>query len=306
MLLKEKGFFGEGGVRGKNTELAITELNKSKKLNQVLKDAVKYINIGVNSQMLRREAISENDTLSEKDYEKDYALSYILPRVKYGKVDSIKEEINSYRQVAATPEGFDQLKNQDGVVLQNETQPQFIKRLDLIQKSAEDVAKMYDMYNDRYSVIVDKDGKRMFDDSVIEKMTYTSAKIVDYDDRLASLETALFAKGVSTKTFKDTLVSTEEWKKGDIKGALANPEVEKALKEVGVFIDGKEIDEEKKALKSEFSDFAEMMLRRKTFIDEFNEMIKSPEKYKEKFIIQTEDDECRNKPKMINFYNPNI
>ncbi len=279
--VRERGLFGEGGIRAKNTALAIQELNNSKKLNQVLKDAVKYVNIGINSQKLRREAISENDTLSEKDYEKDFALSYIMPRVKYGKVDSIKEELKLYKEAASTEEGFNQLRDVEGVVLPGETVQKFIQRLDYIQKSAEDVSKMYEMMDDKYSAIVDEDGKRLFDDGVIDKMVYASAKIVDYDERLAGLKTKLFTQGVDTNNFEQTLIQTEEWKKGDIKGALTNPEVEKALKDVGAFIDGQEIDEKKKDMRTDFSDFAEMMLRRKTFIQEYNDIIKSPEKYKE-------------------------
>jgi hypothetical protein len=289
--VRQRGLFGEGGIMGKNTKLAIDELNKSKKLNQVLKDAVKYVNIGINSQMRRREAISENDTLSEKDYEKDYTLSYIMPRVKYGKLDSIKEELNLYKDTARSKEGFDQLVA-EGIVLENETADQFIKRLDAIQKSADDVSRTYYMLDNRYSTITDADGKRMFDDSVIEKMTYASSKIVDYDERLASLETNLYSRGLATQSFKETLVQTEEWKNGDIEGAMKNPEVEKALKDVGAAIDEKDIDDEKIALRNDFLDFSEMMLRRKNFVEEFNEMVKAPEKYKEVVPIQqTPEDE---------------
>lgn len=276
--IKERGFFGEGGVRGTNTQKAISELNNSKKLNDSLKDAVKYINIGINSQKLRREAISENDTLSEKDYEKDYTLSYILPRVKYGKLDSIKEEIDLYRKTAISDEGFEELKA-DGIVLENENKPAFLQRLDRLERNSEDVAKTYQIFDDKYSSIVNEENKILYNDSVIEKMAYSSAKIADYDERAVGLEADLFSRGLNVASFKETLVQTEEWKKGDIRKALNNPEVENTLKEVASFIDGEEIVSKRNDLKKDFSDFAEIMLRRKFFIEEFNNMLKSPEQY---------------------------
>ena len=128
--VKERGFFGDGGFRGKNTQIAIDAINNSKNLNEVLKDGVRYANIAINSQISRQEAIANNDTFSEKNYEKDYALAYIMPRVKYGKIDSIKEEVNLYKQQAMSDQGFKELAN-SGVVNEGESREQFLTRLDL-------------------------------------------------------------------------------------------------------------------------------------------------------------------------------
>jgi hypothetical protein len=276
--VKERGLSGEGGVRKRNTDIALEELNKSKKLNEVFKDAVKYINIGINSQKLRREAISENDTLSEKDYEKDYTLSYIMPRVKYGKLDSIREELNLYKQAAMSDEGFAELYA-DGIVLQNETREKFLQRIERVRDNAESVAKIYETFDDSYSSVVDDSGKRKYSDNVIEKMVYATAKIADYDERLASLDNNLSERGLSTSTFKNALVGTEAWKEGNIREALRSPEVEEALTEVAGFINDQELDVTKNELRRDFGDFAEMALRRKLFIDEFNNILKSPESY---------------------------
>ena len=276
--IKERGFFGEGGFKGTNTETALKAINDSKNLNDVLKDGVKYANIAINSQKLRQEAIANNDTLNEKDYEQDYTLAYIMPRVKYGKLDSIKEEVGLYKQQALTETGFQELQN-EGVVLQGETREQFLQRIDNISQTASQTNKMFEMFDDKYSVLVDKDGERLYGDDLIEKMTYASAKIVNYDQRTSELQGKLAGEGIFTSTLDDALSNNPEWKAGDLKGALNNKDVQDAILKLASQVDTSESITKDEATE-DLGDYIDLTIRRKDFLEEFNRMKSNPEEFK--------------------------
>jgi hypothetical protein len=276
--IKERGFFGEGGIKGTNTEDAIKAINDSKNINQVLKDAVKYGNIAINSQKLRQEDIANNDTLNEKDHEQDYTLSYIMPRVKYGKVDSIKEEIGLYKQQSLSDQGFQELQN-EGVVLTGETREKFIQRLDNITQTATQVNKTFELFDDKYSVLLDKDGKRLYTDDLIEKMTYASAKVIDYDKRTSELQSKLAGQGILTSEIDLVLFNNAAWKTGDIKTALNDKDVQAAILKVSSELENLESINQDEIVE-DLSDYVDLTIRRKSFLEDFNEMKSNPEKFK--------------------------
>lgn len=275
--IKERGIFGDGGFRGANTQIALDALNNSKNLNEVLKDGIKYSNIAINSQSARQEAIANDDTFSEKNYEKDYALAYIMPRVKYGKVDSIKEEVDQYKQQSMSDQGFKELVN-SGVVNEGESREQFVARLDNIVKTADQVNKTYDMFNDRYSALTTKEGKRIYSDSTIEKMVYASAKVLDFDKRSLELQSKLAATpGIDTIGFLDVLKNSKAWNSGNVEKLQDESEVDTFIKNT---LDSIKDDELLNAedVRQDFLDFAEITAARKSFIDEFNDIKKNPGK----------------------------
>jgi len=286
--LKERGVFGTGGTRAKNTQIAIDAINNSKNLNQVLQDGVKYANIGINSQQMRQEAVANDDTLSEKDYEQDYALSYIMPRVKYGKTDSIKEDVGLYRQQALTEEGFAELKA-DGIVLENEDRSQFLQRLENIMRTTEQVQKMYDMFNNRYSSILDEKNERVYSDAAIERMVYASAKVFDYDGRLGSLQPKLAEQGLFTTNIDEALKNAEGWEEGDFEKILNNENVISAITEaVEPISKSKEINSD--AVLKDFSDYIKLILYRKMYIDDFNTIKNAPQVVQDFTTIPTTEE----------------
>jgi hypothetical protein len=285
--IKERGFFGDGGIRGTNTEDAIKAINDSKNINQVLKDRVKYANIAVNSQKLRQEAIANNDTLNEKDYEQDYSLSYIMPRVKYGKVDSIKEEIGLYKQQALTDQGFQELQN-EGVVLTGETREKFIQRLDNITQTANQVNKTFELFDDKYSVLLDKDGKRLYSDDLIEKMTYASAKVIDYDKRTSELQSKLASQNILTSELDRVLSDNSAWKTGNLKNALNDKDVQDAILKISKDVENLEsINQDE--INEELSDYIDLTIRRKSFLEDFNKIKSNPEEFKTKEPVAPEN-----------------
>jgi hypothetical protein len=92
--IKEQGLFGTGGEKAVNTQSALTALNQTN-IKKVLQDGSDFLGIAIGSQKMRLQAIANDDKLSEKDYETDFTLSYLMPRIKYGKIDAVKEELDS-------------------------------------------------------------------------------------------------------------------------------------------------------------------------------------------------------------------
>lgn len=276
-LQQARGTYIESRATSRNTTAAINALN-STTLGQQLKDGVKYAGIAINSQKLRQQAIENNDTLNEKDYEKDYALAYILPRVKYGKVESIYQEIGHYRNQASTEQGFNELVRQ-GVVLEGETKDKFIQRLNQVENTAKEVNKTYEMLNDKYSSYIDKDGNRKYNDEIIDKMTYAFAKVNDYDQRLLELSIKLQKNGVNTSRIQQTILGTTPYKEGNVAKALDETSVKNVLEEEVSNVE-KNNQLTPEDTKADLGDFTEMILLRQEYLNDFNNLKKNPEQFK--------------------------
>jgi hypothetical protein len=266
-VIAEQGLFGAGGERQANTDIAVAALNKSN-IQKQLKDGVKYLGIGIGSQKLRQDAIANNDVLSEKDYEADFTLSYLMPRIKYGKEDSVKDELDLYKNQAMDPDGFRQLVT-GGIANENETRDQFLQRINNLQEFSKSVSTLYDKINDKYENEVNDKGQIKYTDDVIDKLVYSAAKIRDYDARIPGVSNSLVGTGVNTQSFLNALFQKEGSSTEDIKSALAT------IDELDV------TNDEKNDLKKSLYDLAELSLRRKEMIDQYNEILDKPTDFKE-------------------------
>ena len=277
--IRERGLAGTGGIYGNNTALAINALNKTN-LKQVLQDGVKYAGIAIESQKLRQGAIANDDTLAEKDYEKDYTLSYIMPRVKYGKVDSVFEEIGYYReQVMSNPSGFQELQGAQ-VVLPGETKERFLERLTEIEETAKEVNNFHSMLEDKYSAILSKDGKRVYNDEVIDRLTYSAARISDYDKRLAKLSGKLQMSGVEqTSAIVDAVTKSDGFVKGNLKETIADKTVKEIIDSAGISITEKDLLEPDEKIK-DVVDLVRMLVNKQSFVNDYTTLKAYPEQYK--------------------------
>jgi hypothetical protein len=265
--IAEQGLFGTGGERQANTKEAIDTLNKTS-LEKQLKDSVKYLAIGIGSQKLRQDAIVGNDVLSEKDYEEDFTLSYLMPRIKYGKIDSVKEEIDLYRNQAMDAEGFRELVR-GGVANANETPEQFLQKLNNLQELSNNVNALYGKINDKYENQVDDKGQIKYTDDVIDKLVYAASKIRNYDGRIPGVASSLIGSNIDTQGFLDSVLQKEGSNTDDIKKTLAS-------------IDALDVtDDEKKDLRKSLYDLAELSLRRKEMIDQYNDILNKPQNFKD-------------------------
>ena len=276
--VKERGFFGDGGIRGANTKAAIKALDATN-LNKVLKDAVSYINIGINAQKNRQGAVLNEDVLSEKNFEADYALSYILPRVKYGKVDGIKQELGLYREQAMSESGFAELKA-EGYVLENESRENFLARLNKIEKTADEVNDVYQKLSQKYSAQLNEKGERIYSDDVIERLTYAVSKVRDYDTRLEELNLKI-AGFTNPLDIRKAVEESEGWKNNDLRAIADDKNLETVIEKAKADVATK-VPLENDELKNSIVDFAEMLILRQNFINEYQTIKEKPNEIKDK------------------------
>lgn len=261
--IKERGITGTGGVYGRNTQLALSALNKTN-IDQVLKDGTRYAGIAFGSQKLRQQAIENNDVVNEKDYEKDFELAYILPRVKYGKLDSIIQEVEYYKEQASSDVGFQELMD-SGVVLPGEKKEKFLARLNSVAETAKNVDKLHSTIDEKYSgVMVDE--KPAYSPLVVDKLTYAAAKIADYDGRIPGVNNKLIAAGINNapEIIEDATNDKSESFKTAVDTINANDKITETQKTDTIGL---------------LEDIVEMGIRRDKFLKEYDEIIKTPEKF---------------------------
>lgn len=258
--IREQGILGTGGLRRANTDIALGALNQSN-IEGVLGDYARYIGIGIGSQKARQQAIVNNDKVSEKDFENDFLMSYIMPRVKYGKVDSIGEELLYYSQQASTEEGFQQLVA-NGVVNAGETREDFLKRLTNIGRISKNVNDLYDSLNRKYG------NQPNYTPEILDKMVYSLAKVGSYDLRIPEVNSLLFTAGVNTQDILQSIIKENKPNKEATQAAIDQ------INEMDV------TSETKDDLKTALSDVIELGLRRKLFIDEYDSIKAKPEDFK--------------------------
>ena len=262
-LQQIRGSLKDAKLARNNTGVALSALNKSN-IDTQLKDQAKFLAIGIGSQKLRQQAIKNNDVLSEKDYEKDYVLSYVMPRAKYGKTESIYQELGYYRSQAMTETGFDELVT-NGIAAPNETREKFLDRINNLEALTKTVDSFYTAINNKYSGLVDSSGNRIYSDNVIDKLVYNTAKINDYDVRIPELNLALQSAGINTVDILTDILETGKPNKEATLSAL------EAINKMDVISDVKD------DLKRDLSDVIELSLRRKQFIDEYDAIKKTPQ-----------------------------
>jgi hypothetical protein len=275
--IAEQGIFGNGGERKANTDLAIDALNKVRLVDK-LKDQAKFIGIALGSQKGRQNAIAANDKLVEKDFEHDFALSYIMPRAKYGKQESIQQELTYYQNQAMDAQGYQQLITA-GVANANESKEKFMERLEKLKTLSKSVNDIYDHINDKYSDLVDKNGKKVYNDQVIDKMVYATAKIGNYDERIPLVNSTLSNAGINTLDVLQTMDVLQNIVGIDHPNVIAT---KNALEQINNLKTAEGLDvskETKDELKGNLIDLMELAARRSLFIDDYNSIKKDPELY---------------------------
>ena len=276
MTIYREGLTGKGGVKAKNTAIALQELNV-KNIDSTLKEQADFMAIGIGSQAMRQQAIENNDVLSEKDYEKDFALSYLMPRAKYGKMDSVYNELEYYKQQALTG-GFEELQSA-GIAFDGETKEQFVQRIGNLENTAKAVNKHYENINLNYAgvlqtnesgeVVKDKKGNpvRKYAPVVVDKLVYAASKIDDYTLRIPAVNAELAQAGIMTAPILQNILENNKPNKESVKEALDQ------INAMDVTNDTKD------DLKRSLSDLIELSLRRKLFINQYNDIKQKPLNY---------------------------
>lgn len=256
----EYGLFGQRGTRGKNTAQAIKDLNVLD-IEEALRDGVNFMGVGIGSQDLRKQAIINDDVVAEKDAEQDYALSYLIPRIKYNKLASVVEELTNYKTQAMNPNGFEELIT-EGIANQNETADEFVIRVDNLLESVQNTNKMYSLLNDRYENVIDDKGNALFTSEVIDKLVYAAAKIENYDNRIEDLNNSLLSTGIDLSKINESIANNTKLTIQDIEEVAATANNIKIT--------------EQETFAIELLDYTELLLRRKKYAEEYQQIKGSP------------------------------
>jgi hypothetical protein len=264
------GAIAESRERAVNTDYAIGELNITN-IKNALADQAKYIGIAIGSQKGRVASIEAGDVAGEKNFENDYALSYVMPRVKYGKTQTIYNELDNYASQATTEEGFQELVS-EGIANSNESKEDFLERLSNLKAMTKQVDNTYDLLNDRYSNELNPQGKKKYTDDVIEKMVYAAAKVANYDVRIPQVNDNLIKNGIVTADILESIITSNK------PNREATTEAVKQINELKIN-DLPVLSEVKVGLKQELADLIRLSMERKDFIDEYDAMRSSPESF---------------------------
>jgi cellulose synthase/poly-beta-1,6-N-acetylglucosamine synthase-like glycosyltransferase len=77
--------------------------------SEFIAETIDSVNRGTVLQEEREKLLKEGNVSDSKDTETDYIINYLTPRIKYGRFDLVKSEIDDHRTLASTNEGFLQL-----------------------------------------------------------------------------------------------------------------------------------------------------------------------------------------------------
>jgi hypothetical protein len=266
----KSGAIAESREKAANTDFALVGLNRTN-IKEALADQAKYIGIAIGSQKGRLASIEAGDVAGEKNFENDYALSYVMPRVKYGKTQTIYNELDHYASQATTQEGFEELVS-EGIANGNESKEDFLARVANLKAIAKQVDSTYDLLNDRYSSELNPQGSKKYTDDVIEKMVYATAKVANYDMRIPEVNNNLIKNGIVTTDILESIIANNK------PNREATAEAVKQINELKIN-DLPALSEVKVGLKQELADLIRLSMERKSFVDEYDAMRSSPESF---------------------------
>lgn len=278
----ERGVTGYGGEEAKLRDELIPLFNNST-IRKRLIEANNNVTAAESIQQDKKAAVLGNDKLEAKDLEFDYTHNFIDTRLKYNAKSAIDDEIADLKNEAMTDEGFAKLQ-QDGLTAETDTKETFIKRLDRVQQQANDTSKLYDAVSLKYKGMINPEtGKPKYSDEALDMLVYNSAKMADYNRRIPQLEGALAKAQIPTTEFIADIIENATPGKPLPKSA------EQLFLDIYKNIDKMKIVKgTKDDLKQDVFDMAELALRRKHALTEYDKILETPEEYSYENILSAD------------------
>jgi len=274
-LMQVRGNISERAAINSNTQAFLNTLNTTPSFKQSFKDRMDAINRGVVLQQQQQAAVVQGDRLEAKDLDADLMHNYLAPRIKYGRFDMITEDIKELKRDGLTEVGLSQLKEQ-GLANINDTVETYQQRLANFEKVAGQVDELYKSLDLRYSGQIDVEGNRKYPSEVIDKMVYAGAKIMNYDTRIPQVSAPLIDAGIDTTAVLTDIVKNKKPNKEATEAAIEQ------INNMDVTTDLKD------DLKLALTDTIELSLRRKLFMDQYDDIKENPEKYQVKVQLEEE------------------
>ena len=263
-IMMGKSRFQEARAKSLNTAEAVKQFSQYQ-LSDFTKETRDAVNRGTVLQEERERLLKEGNITESKDKETDYIINYLTPRIKYGRYDLVKSDIDDLRTLATSD--FNQLVT-EGKALATDTKEAYLKRLANFEQTANNMKSLYQSLSLRYGGQVDAEGNLTYSPAVIDKMIYASSKIADYDKRIPELSSSL----VSPKfTIQDVIDDITKDDFDSYKKAVEAIEADNTID-----------DDKKEDLIQALDDVGFMAIKRDVFLKEYNDIKKNPEKYQEK------------------------
>lgn len=266
-LMQIGGNVAERAAIRTNTQTFLNTLNNTPSFKKAFQEKMEAINRGVILQQQQQAAVVQGDRLEAKDLDADLMHNYLAPRIKYGRFDMITEDIKELKRDGLTEGGLSQLKEQ-GLANINDTVEMYQERLANFEKVAGQVNDLYKSLDLRYSGQLDIEGNRKYPSEVIDKMAYAGSKIMNYDARIPQVSAPLIDAGINTTEVLGDIIKNKK----PNKEATAN-----AIEQINNMDVTSELKDD---LKLALTDTIELSLRRKLFIDQYDDIKENPEKYK--------------------------
>ena len=268
-IMQGRGKYREGSEKKLNTQEAVRLFNESS-ISNFTKETRDSVSRGVVLQEEREKKLAAGDTFGSKDSEADYIINYLTPRIKYGRMDLVQSDIDEYRLLASTDEGFAQLQS-EGKALPGDTREAYLQRLANLESTAENVKSLYQSLTLRYGNKVLPDGKTpIYNDEVMNKMIYAATKVADYDNRIPQLSNKLVSAGIDPNSIIDDVLNNS-----DEQFNLAVEKIDALKNSTTNPLNDDQVEDLQLAL----VDLAKGSINRKKFIDEYNEIKKAPQKF---------------------------
>jgi len=277
-LMQAKGRYKTNKATASNTSEFLNQLNSTPYFKQAFQDRLASTNRSVVLQQQHEAAIMQDDKLEAKDIEADMMHNYLSTRIKYGRFDMVMDDLAELKQTGITEQGLASLKEQ-GLANINDTTTSFQQRISALESTAKNTEQLYRALNLRYSgeILTDAEGMpvlspegkqlRKYSDEVIDKLVYASSKIADYDLRIPQVNSGLSQAGISTMDVLQSII---------LDGKPNKVATEEALSQINNLDVTSDIKDE---LKTQLSDMIELSLRRKLFIEEYDDIKKNPLNY---------------------------
>lgn len=275
----ERGITGYGGEQAAATNAFISAANNaplSLKSDAWLKAQKEATARGVNLLHEGEGYIRQGDVLEAKDNEHDQLHNYLAARIKFGRYDLVKDDIEFLKSTGANPKGLQDLKDQ-GYADPNDTVQSFGARVANFEQHAENINTLFNSLHLNYgglTTTVDGNKVRKYSEETIDKMVYASSKIADYDNRIPQLAEDIQKYGIPVENGLNNIIENGSVKKEDTQAALD------AINNLKQDSNGKTITSDvRDKLKSDFRDLIELGLRRGSYIDQFEAMKTNPSKF---------------------------
>ena len=273
-LMMGRSTYQERRDQKANTAAAVEQFNKFR-LSDFTKETIDSVNRGTTLQEERERLLKEGNLTESKDRETDYIVNYLTPRIKYGRYDLVKAEIEDHRRLASTDEGFNQLVT-EGKALPTDTKEAYSQRLTNLEQTANNMKSLYQSLSLRYGGKVNEDGTPTYPSDIISKMIYAATKVSDYDNRITGLTPNVLSPNYDVnQIIADVLAGeTESFDK-----AVASIQEDTTIN-----------DDEKEDRIQDLDDLSFMALKRSKFLQEYNDLKAKPQDFAE--TTATEEDEA--------------